>query len=65
MTASWVMAAMIRSAPRRHKGHVAIENLPAWHLPCGWCRDQVAYAVYGRVFQRGTRFLVDARVDEG
>jgi len=64
MTASWVMAAMIRSAPHQHKGHVAIENLPAWYLPCGWCRDQVAYAVYGRVFQRGTRFLVDAGVDE-
>jgi hypothetical protein len=43
---------------------LAIENLPAWYLPCGWCRDQVAYAVYGRVFQRGSRFFVDAAVDE-
>jgi hypothetical protein len=26
--------------------------------------DQVAYALYGRVFQRGTRFLVDTEGDE-
>jgi hypothetical protein len=35
-----------------------------WYLSCGWCRNQVAYAVYGKVFQRGTRFLVDAEGDE-